>query len=230
MSPEQSSDHETEQDMRLLVTGASGKTGHEVVRQAIAAGHEVTALVRDPTRLTIRGQHLTVFEGDVLNTHDLESALAGQDAVISTLGAGAKNALTSPLGNRPRVGVMEGSTAALIEAAGAVGVRRVVMMSTFMLAPNFRAGIMKPLALYYKGMNDDKRTAEEALRRSQLDWTIVWATKLTDGERSGCERLVPVTEIVTPRNSVSRSDAAAFLLAQLEDDSTIRKAIVCTAE
>ena len=109
---------------------------------------------------------------------------------------------------------MEASTAALIEAAGEAGVRRVVMMSTFMLAPNFRAGILKPLALYYKGMNDDKRAGEEALKESRLDWTIVYATRLTDGERTGRERLVPVTEIVTPRNNVSRSDAAAFLLAQ----------------
>ena len=123
---------------------------------------------------------------------------------------------------------MEGSTAALIEAANEAGVRRVVMMSTFMLAANFRAGILKPFALYYKGMNDDKRAGEEVLKRSPLDWTIVYATKLTDGERSGRERLVPVTEIVTPRSNVSRSDAAAFLLAQLDDDAAIRKAIVCT--
>ena len=103
------------------------------------------------------------------------------------------------------------------------------MLSTFMLAPNFRAGILKPLALYYKGMNDDKRAGEEALKKSRLDWTIVYATRLTDGERTGRERLVPVTEIVTPRDNVSRSDAAAFLLARLEDDAAIRKAIVCTA-
>jgi len=124
---------------------------------------------------------------------------------------------------------MEGSTAALIEAAGAAGVRRVVMMSTFMLAPNFRAGLLKPLAPFYKAMNDDKRAGEEALKRSALDWTIVYATRLTDGQRSGRERLVPVTEIVTPRNTVSRSDVAAFLLAQLNDDAAIRKSLVLTA-
>ena len=78
-------------------------------------------------------------------------------------------------------------------------------------------------------MNDDKRAGEEALKKSPLDWTIVYATKLTDAERSGRGRLVPVTETVTPRSNMSRSDAAAFLLAQLGDAAAVRKAIVCTA-
>jgi uncharacterized protein YbjT (DUF2867 family) len=215
--------------MRVLVIGASGKTGHEVVRQALAAGHEVTAFVRDPSRLEIREPRLTVVRGNVRSVDDLRRALAGQDAVISTLGGRAKDAMSRPLSGKPGGGVMEGSTAALIEAASEADVRRVVMLSTFMLAPNFRAGILKPLALYYKGMNDDKRAGEEALKKSPLDWTIVHATRLTDGERSERERLVPITEIVTPRNNVSRSDAAAFLLAQLDDDAAVRKAIVCTA-
>jgi uncharacterized protein YbjT (DUF2867 family) len=215
--------------MRVLVIGASGKTGHEVVRQALAAGHEVTAFVRDPSRLEIHEPGLTVVRGDVRSVDDLRRALTGQEAVISTLGGRAKDAMTHPLSGKPSVGVMEAATAALTEAAGEAGVRRVVMLSTFMLAPNFRAGILKPLALYYKGMNDDKRAGEEVLKESPLDWTIVYATRLTDGERSGRERLVPVTESVTPRDKVSRPDAAAFLLAQLDDDAAIRQAIVCTA-
>jgi uncharacterized protein YbjT (DUF2867 family) len=215
--------------MKILVMGASGKTGHEVVRQALAAGHEVTAFVRDPSRLGVREPRLSVVKGDARNADDLRRALAGRDAVISTLGGRAKDTMTRPPSAKPGRGLIEASTAALIKAAGEAGVRRVVMMSTFMLAPNFKWGILKPFALYYKGMNDDKRAGEEALKKSPLDWTIVYATRLTDGERTGRERLVPVTEIVTPRDNVSRSAAAAFLLAQLDDDAAIRKAIVCTA-
>ena len=128
--------------MRVLVIGASGKTGHEVVRQALAAGHEVTAFVRDPSRLQVRDPRLTVVRGDVRSEGDLKRGLAGQDAVISTLGGRAKDTMTSPLSGKPRGGVMEVSTAALIEAAGEAGVHRVVMLSTFMLAPNFRWGIL----------------------------------------------------------------------------------------
>src|SRR5664279_4681029 len=107
-----------EQTMRVLVIGASGKTGHEVVRQGLAAGHEVTAFVRDPSRLNVRGPRLTVVRGDMRSVDDLRRALAGQDAVISTLGGSAKNAMTNPLRGKSGDGVMEGSTAALIEAAG----------------------------------------------------------------------------------------------------------------
>jgi len=214
--------------MKILVIGASGKTGREVVQQAIDAGEQVTAFVRDAARLTIRGPGLTVFEGDVTDPQDLRNALAGQDAVISTLGARARSTVSGPFRTKADEGLMQKSTAALIEAAEAEGVRRVVVMSTFMLAPNFRAGILKPLELYYKSMNDDKRAAEELLRRSPLDWTIVWATRLTDGEPSSAARLVPVTETVTPRNTIARSDAAAFLLAQVKDHKTIRREAVCT--
>src|SRR5664279_3212065 len=91
-----------EQTMRVLVIGASGKTGHEVVRQALAVGHEVTAFVRDPSRLQVRDPRLTVVRGDARSVDDLRRALAGQDAVISTVGGSAKNAMISPLGGKPR--------------------------------------------------------------------------------------------------------------------------------
>ena len=214
--------------MKILVIGATGKTGHEVVRQAIEAGEQVTAFVRDPARLRIHDPGLSVVEGDVTNPGDLRRALQGQDAVISTLGARARNTVAGPFRRSRDDSLMQKSTAALIAAADEARVRRVVVLSTFMLAPNFRAGMLKPLELYYKGMNDDKRAAEELLRRSHLDWTIVWATRLTDGDGSGSARLVPVTETVSPRNSISRSDVAAFLLAQVRSQETIRRDAVCT--
>ncbi len=206
--------------MKIMVIGASGRTGHEVVRQALGAGHDVTAFVRDPSRLALGDPRLTTVSGDVRRVDDLREALRGHDAVISTLGARPKEA---------KEAVMQRATAALIEAAEEAGVRRVIVLSTFMLAPNFRAGLLKPLAIYYRGMNDDKRAGEEALRRSRLDWTIVYATRLTDGQRTGEGHLVPVTQVVTPRNSVPRSDVAAFLLAQLSDDTSRRSSLVLTA-
>ena len=215
--------------MKILVMGASGKTGHEVVRQALAAGHEVTAFVRDPSRLELRDTAADRCHGRRAQRRRPATRARGagrRDQHTRRHGQGRHGPAPGRQARRRRDGSVDGG---LIEAAGEAGVRRVVMMSTFMLAPNFRAGILKPLALYYKGMNDDKRAGEEALKKSRLDWTIVYATRLTDGERTGRERLVPVTEIVTPRDNVSRSDAAAFLLAQLDDDAAIRKAIVCTA-
>ena len=214
--------------MRLLVLGASGKTGQVVVRQALAAGHEVTAFVRDPERLPLRDPRLSIATGDARSLEDVRSAIMGHDAVISALGGGSKAAPIGSPSGRASGGVMERSTGALIQAASEAGVRRVVMLSTFMLAPNFRAGILKPLARLNKAMNDDKRAGEQALRESALDWTIVYATRLTDGELTGGERVVPETETVTPRNTVSRSDVAAFLLAELTDEASIRRSLVVT--
>jgi len=214
--------------MRLIVLGASGNTGQVVVRQALAAGHEVTAFLRDPERLPLRDPRLSIARGDARSLEDLRSALVGQDAVISALGGGSTTAPVGSSRGQPGEGVMERSTGALIRAASEGGVRRVVMLSTFMLAPNFRAGILKPLARLNKAMNDDKRAGERALMESALDWTIVYATRLTDGERTGRERVVPETETVTPRNTVSRSDVAAFLLAELTDEASIRRSLVVT--
>lgn len=214
--------------MKLLVIGASGKTGHEVVRQALAAGHEVTAFVRDPTRLAVRDARLSITTGDARNTDDLRRALQGQDAVIATLGGRPRQVLVDRLRGRPDH-IMERSTTALVAAASEAGVRRVVLLSTFMLAENFRAGILTPIIAFYRPMNDDKRAGEQALRRSQLDWTIVYATRLTDGQRSGRERLVPATETVTARNAVSRADVAAFLLAQINKETSIGECVVLTA-
>lgn len=214
--------------MRLLVIGASGKTGHEVVGQALAAGHHVTAFVREPTRLAIRDERLSIVTGDARKTDDLRRALREQDAVISTLGGRPRRALMDALRGRPDR-TMERSTTALVAAANEAGVRRVVLLSTFMLAENFRPGVLKPLIAFYGPMNDDKRAGERALRRSGLKWTIVYATRLTEGERSGRERPVPATETVTPRSTVSRADVAAFLIAQISDDTSVGRSVVLTA-
>jgi putative NADH-flavin reductase len=115
--------------MKLLAIGASGKTGHEVVRQALAAGHEVSAFVRDPARLAIRNTRLSIVTGDARDTDDLRRALQAQDAVSSTLGGPPRQALIGRLRGRPDGGTMERSTTALVAAASEAGVRRVVLWS-----------------------------------------------------------------------------------------------------
>src|SRR3954454_3634767 len=106
--------------MKLLVLGASGKTGSEVVKQALDAGHEVTAFVRDRAKLSITDAGLRVSTGDAMSFDDLRPALQGQDAVISTLGA-----------SKSSEKLIASSTEALIKAMHETGVRRVVMMSSF---------------------------------------------------------------------------------------------------
>ncbi|MDV7216720.1 NAD(P)-dependent oxidoreductase, partial [Streptomyces prunicolor] len=68
--------------MKLTVFGATGGIGQEIVRQALASGHEVTAVVRDPARLTVRGAGLEVFRADLTDPEAVRPAVAGRDAVL----------------------------------------------------------------------------------------------------------------------------------------------------
>lgn len=202
--------------MKVLVLGASGKTGTEVVRQGLAAGHEITAFVRSPTRLTATDPRLVVKAGDARKAADLREALEGQEAVLSTLGS-----------NRASDALISTSMAALLEAAVQTGVRRVAMLS---VARNYKPTLMiRLLARIMKGVVADRWTGEDALKQSGLDWTIVYAAKLTDGPRTGRIRVVGPDETVTLRSRITRADVAEFMLARMADREAVGKAFVVTS-
>ncbi len=201
--------------MNILVLGAAGKTGREVVAQALAAGHTVTAFVRDPQKL--ERQDVSVAVGDARNVEDLRKALRGQDAVISTLGSGlnAKQQL------------IEASTKALLEAMSGAGIRRLVMLSTFAASPTYKAtGVMKLASLAMQGIVADKTAGEALLQRADIDWTIVYATRLTDKPRSGYRT---VEGTLTGVGTISRIDLADALLSTLPDATAVRQSRVVTS-
>ena len=74
--------------MKLLLIGATGDTGQEIVKQGLAQGHEITALVRDPSKITLSDPHLHLVSGDILNPLEVDAEMAGQGAVICSLGTG----------------------------------------------------------------------------------------------------------------------------------------------
>jgi len=201
--------------MNILVLGATGKTGREVVAQALSAGHTVTAFVRDPQKL---GRNdVAVAVGDARNVDDLQRALRGQDAVISTLGSGLNGSQN----------LIEGSTKALLHAMPGAGVKRLVMLSTFAASQSYRAtGIMRLAKFVMNGIVSDKTAGEALLRRSDIDWTIVHATRLTDEPRSGQYRTVegPLTDVGT----ISRADLAEVLLSTVSDATSTRQSRVVT--
>jgi putative NADH-flavin reductase len=205
--------------MKLLVLGASGKTGSEVVRQALDAGHEVTAFVRDRAKLSITDAGLRVSIGDAMSFDDLRSALKGQDAVISTLGASkSSEKLIAP------------STEALIKAMRETGVKRVVMMSSFLSSPSYKpGGLSKLLGFATKGMVTDKQAGEARLRQSDLDWTIVYAARLKNGEKTGNYRIVAQGERFGMSNSITRADVADRLLRAGTSNESAHQSLVITA-
>jgi putative NADH-flavin reductase len=205
--------------MNLLILGAAGHTGQQLVQQALAAGHEVTAFVRPSHPLGFQAPKLIVTTGDATAVADLTAALKNQDAVITTV---STNKLSSHL-------VFQATTA-LIQAMRATGTKRVLLMSSFLLAPNYRPGLMGQLAAaLMKGILTDKAAGEAELKNSGLDWTIVYAATLTNGPKTPNYRIVSTDQTVRIHNQISRADVAAFMLSQLTDRKSIGQSLTITA-
>ncbi len=201
--------------MNILVLGANGRTGRLVVEQALAAGHTVTAFVRDPSKLQLTDERLSIANGDARDLDSLLAALEGQDAVINTIGGVERKLIAT-------------TTVALVAAMRKGGVNRVVAMSTFIATPNFRpTGMMRLFPRLARGVAKDDLAGTQLLEASGLDWTIVYATLLKSKPASGFRR-VEVDEKVTGRNHVNRADVAECLLASLDDRSTFRRSFLIT--
>ena len=118
--------------MKLVVFGASGGTGREIIGQALEQGHEVTAFVRDPKKLTIRN-NLHTIAGDALNDQSaIARAISGRDAIISALGRA--NSLKS-------AGLIAGSMAAIVPEAKKQDVRRLILISAFGVGDRFPCAV-----------------------------------------------------------------------------------------
>jgi putative NADH-flavin reductase len=201
--------------LNILVLGANGRTGRLVVEQALAAGHTVTAFVRDPSKLQLTDERLSIANGDARDLDSLLAALEGQDAVINTIGGVERKLIAT-------------TTVALVAAMRKGGVNRVVAMSTFIATPNFRpTGMMRLFPRLARGVAKDDLAGTQLLEVSGLDWTIVYATLLKSKPASGFRR-VEADEKVTGRNHVNRADVAECLLASLDDRSTFRRSLLIT--
>lgn len=191
--------------MRILVLGATGGTGREVVEQALGHGHDVVAFARDPRSLDSGDPHLTVVVGDVTDAAAVSRTAEGCDAVISALGS---------RGERP-VHVYSDGVANVIRAMTAAGARRLVVVSRAGVGANDRD---LPVALRASKLLPGVREEFEDLERmegdvmlSDLDWTIVRPVGLTDGPLTGDYRAVRGAFV--PKGSrISRADLAALLV------------------
>ncbi len=204
--------------MNILVIGATGRTGREVVSQALVLGHVVTASARNPIDITWQHERLKVFRGDVLDYASVESALQGQDVVVSALGARTHGRTT----------VLSEGTKNVIQAMEQHGIRRFVCESS--LGVGDSAGQMGwlfdwlVLPLWLRHVYRDKEVQERAIKQSTLDWVIVRPALLTNGPRTGVHQvgLAYTLSSIVPR--ISRADVADFMLKQLSDDTYLRKA------
>jgi uncharacterized protein YbjT (DUF2867 family) len=200
--------------MNLTVLGAAGVTGVQLVEQAIAAGHQVTALARSAENLTLTNPNLHVVQGDATDRAVLSEAMKGTDAVISVLGA--------------RGPVIAEATRAVVAAAEQAGPDRILMLSSFAVARDRLKPVSKLVTRMAMGSQmKDKAAGEEVLRASGLDWTIVYATVLTNGPKTE-PRVVPETEKVGASQRISRADVASFLLQAATDRLYSRRDVIIT--
>ena len=206
--------------MNLLVLGATGPTGRHVVDQALAAGHRVTAFVRDPAKLPVRHERLAVVSGDL--TADgpaLLDATRGQDAVISAIGVGQSFASRR---------LFELSMPAVIAAMREAGVKRLVQISAFGVGDTFAQIPLFPrlfVRTLLAGIYADKERGEEILRKSGLDWTIVYPAGLTNGPPTGRYRFGEHLEM-HGFPTVARADVADLMLKAAADPAMIHRRLL----
>jgi len=201
--------------MNLLVLGATGRTGRLVVEQALAAGHTVTALVRSPEKLATGNSNLRVVRGSATDKSDLSRALEGADAVISTLGG--------------KGSVIEDSSQAIVAAARAAGVSRVVVLSSWVVEQDRMDVVSRLLTGIAMGpVIKDKNAGEQVLRRSDLAWTIVYPSMLTDGPANGSVAVVPEGAKRRMSEKISRADVATWLVEAAAGDQYSRRMVGIT--
>lgn len=206
--------------MKLLVLGATGPTGQHIVTQALERAHAVTAFVRNPAKLAISDTRLRVVAGDILgDAGALTEALRGQDAAISSLGVG--NATKS-------FNLIARSMRALIPAMESQGVRRLILVSAFGVGETNRDVPLLPRIAQRLLLADvfaDKKAAEDELRRSSLDWTVVHPSILTSGPLTARYRAGERLDLCgLPK--ISRADVAHFVLGQLADGTYLGKGVL----
>ena len=198
--------------MHIALFGATGGTGMQVVEQGLAAGHSVSALARDPAKLSAR-DGLTVIQGDVLNQSAADACVEGTDAVICVLG-------TKP-GHEP---VEVAGTERILAAMAKHGVHRLIAVSSMGVGDsidqiNLAFRIIMNLTL--KRIMQAKEEQERLIMASDTDWTIVRPGGLTDGPPTGTYKAG--TEKSIKAKQVSRADVADFVLKQLTDDRYVRQ-------
>lgn len=203
--------------MRAVVFGSTGRTGRHLAAQAIGEGHEVTAFARDPARIVLEHSRLRVVIGDVLDPLSVDRAVQGQEAVLSALGARARDPPS----------VLSQGIRHILDAMNRHGVARLICLSAAgalgeragYLVGNLGLGFAR---LVVPGVYREHGRMLAEIQRRDVKWTVVRPVLLTDGPRTGRYR-VAVEGIPRGGLRISRADVADFMIKQLTTDEYLHK-------
>jgi uncharacterized protein YbjT (DUF2867 family) len=203
--------------VNVLVVGATGALGREVVAESLARGYQTAALARAPSVAALP-QGVQIVEGDVLDRSSLTAAVPGRDAVICALGTPSPRRASTLLGR---------GSENLVEAMAAAGVRRLACVTLLGLGASrancslfYREVILRVLA----PMVSDKEAQEQAVRGSGLDWVLIRPPRFVSGRPRG--RVKVIAEGEPGRlGRVVRADLARFMVDCAGEDRYVRQAL-----
>ena len=205
--------------MKLVIFGATGGAGRELVTQALQAGHDVTAVARNPAHVSTRHERHTVVQGDVGNADSVTRAIAGQDGVVVTV---------APRPGTPVGTVTSDATRYVLDGIRQHGARRLVLVSGLMvgqtrgLSAVQRAGIAV-FRLMHRSLYLDKVKAERLVLDSNVAWTIVRPPLFGDVPPRGSYRLGEDLDVKLVK--MANRDVADALLAALTEPRYERKVL-----
>jgi len=205
--------------MKLLIIGATGGTGQELVKQALEHGHIVTVLVRTPGKIKIVHDSLCVVKGDVLNYESVAKAVVGQEAVLSALGHKKFFVRTS---------ILSRGTENIMRAMNEQKVMRFICITSLGINDSrFKLGLYYTLFVipfivffYFR----DKAKQERLIRESNLMWTIVRPGQMTNGKKRGTYKHGSNVGSYIFTRMISRADVANFILTELSENRYLYKA------
>ncbi len=202
--------------MKIVVFGASNRTGRLLVEGALTRGHRVTAFVRAPDELGALRDRVPIVRGDVLDGGAVSDAVDGQEAALVALCDGGAQ-------------VAAGGTLNVVRSMQRYGVRRLVVLSSAGVAPRDEPGHPSLFArLLDPGSRSsavaELRRMEVNVRQSKLDWTLVRAAHLVDGQATGGYRAEPGYSPPGGKK-ISRADVAAFMLDELARRDNVAHAL-----
>lgn len=217
--------------MKILVLGATGRTGKHVVEEALRKGHELNCLVRNPHALSPKAQ-LTIIEGTPENPSDLEKAIQGCDALISVLNVSRKSDFPwAPL-RAPETFLSDVMKSVILQAEK-YNLKRIIVCSAWGVSET-----KKDIPALFRWLMDssnigfayrDHERQEELLIRSNLPWTIVRPVGLTNAKKNQ-EIMESFDNEPNPKLTISRASAAHYLVEALERENLILKKVVISGK
>ena len=206
--------------MKVIIFGATGGTGNEIVKHTLEVGHEVTAFVRDAARLSIHNERLTVVTGDVFEAEGVAKAVQGQDAVVCALGAGRDLKKTT---------IRTTGTENIVQGMETHNIKRLIVVSAMGTGESWDdMSLLNKFfyAVLLKNTREDHEGQERVVKQSGLEWTIVRPSGLND---KPCTGSYEVGERIRAKTSqIARADVADLVVKALDQNTWVGKAITIT--